>query len=661
MFFQSISTYCLKNFDLLLEKQKINCVYGPNDSGKTLLLHNLVYRSSLEKVIPFLEGIKIKLPFSSAEIACKKQDSLPPAVDLNLLAQTIDEKRTIGDILGIDNILHSLALKEKKLKCKKNNCQLAICSPLYVSKEIKEQNNEQNILVTIPIKAQKVEQKVSRLIESGYSRYVVNDRLIKISEVGDEVSLFVSLEKDQNIYAVISSFQTRENEQQEIEQLLNESLEIAYGIKENSLVLFLGDTMEFSKRERLYCRNSFYCESCDKTLAFSELQGLLIDVKKSNSEIDFILEEHSLSEIRQYSFRNLEKLSIVPLRDIVKHLVESGFAEYQIETKIAVLNFSEKIKLLFIYYILSALSDVLFVLDSPLRYFSLEESKYIFKASNDLIANGNTLLLSETKSEFVNKCEVIILLPNNKLDHGNYPAPDLMKLDGIRDFEFYLKNYRNNFIQINTTSLAESEEFALKIKNQWTKLKKLQSPSVKNTTLKILDTQIDKKLLSEKYSLQTIAEFLSLDLLFAELFSSLMSAKKLGLKRQDFLLSSKNDSSSDEVRWNGVCYREVLSLDVATLSQNFQTRKEFCGILDEMIFLEFSKINLSRKISSLSSSERVLAHVLREFIEETGTSDNILILENVFSGLDTCKQVILSEYLNRKSKENILIINFQIN
>ncbi len=644
--FKSIIAANLKNFSLSLKKQAINCLSGPNGSGKTILSHHLVYKSSLQQILSLLGDLKIDLPGSTLDLQYQQATGMIPAVDILCLAETLSPKKTIGEFLGVDQILAGLALDSPQPRCVSTNCQLKSVQAKNVAKELLKKDPKQKIIISVAIKKSKnMETKISKLIKLGFNRFMINDQLIKVQEVADEVSLFLRMEKEKELYAVLSKVDCQERSEQELLQELNESLEIAYGIGEDLLVIFS------ARGQKIYCKNAFFCSTCQKTLAFSELRDLSSIKNENKKEFNLYLGKYNLTELSQMRIVELAKLSNNHLSKYLELLIEFGFGENNLFLHLATLNVAEKIELLCIYYQLTQFSDILFILDSPSRFLNYLEQKQLLLWAENMVTMGNTILFTERSPLILNGADNLINLApledeKTNLDIEKISVNNFKKADSVLLLVHKL-------LQIQVRDLRESNEVLKGLQASFQalkKTKKLQSLVPNLLYLKLLNYYAEEELYDQKISGQTILEFSGLLNPIAQLFASLSAAKKEGLTEKDFL-SVKGREKCIAVKWNNLNINDVFNLSVTAASELFQSRENIVSRFNQFILLGFSDLYLSRKFCELSYSEIQLLRVFREFSVSSNLKQTFFILEQVFSGLDPSSQKRCFDYLQTKLEE----------
>lgn len=652
--FKAVTAANFNNFDLEIKKQSINCIVGPNASGKTLLAHHLVYKSSLKQILPLLGEIKISLPFSNLDVKYEEASGIIPAVDILCLANTLNPKKTIAEFLGVDKILAELALSAEQPKCSKaDDCGLKLAQAQIVAREILENKNIQRILITVLLEKNKnLEVTVSKLIKLGFSRFLLGKEIIKVQEVGDEVTLFLKMEKKKELYAVLSSVDCNEKSEKELRQILNESLETAYGIGQELLVIF-SDLWQ-----KIYCKNAFYCSSCQKTLAFSELRGLSNIKNMNGSDFDLYLGKHSLNELSKMKIAELAKLSYNNLSKYLELLIKFGFKENLLSQSLATLNVAEKIKLLCIYYQLAQFSDILFVLDSPSRFLNILEQKQLLLWAKDLVRMGNCVLFAEISSVFSEAADNLITLEPLSDEETSIVIKKIPRNEG--NLELLLKAFPNKLLKLEATNLRESNEIVKELKASFQVLKKTRKLKVIAPNLrylKVLDYYIEEELFDKKISDQTVLEFSCLISPLAKLYASLSQAKKEGLNEKDFL-RVEGRVKCCEIKWNNLNINDVFKLEVSAARELFASRDEIVELFDELILLGFSKLSLSRKYLELSFSEAQLLRLFREFSSAANLKNTAFVIEQVCAGLDNdCNKRCL-KYLQRKTLQtaNVFLV-----
>jgi excinuclease UvrABC ATPase subunit len=385
----------------------------------------LFSRKSLAQLIP--SGICIYSDQKS-KVSFEVYNGLPLVIDLNQLTNDLNLQNTLGETIGISNLLEKVFFHYGSATC--NQCQNSLAKEsainfsgsneiflgAYFSSQYFTQANDK--------KAGKLKifERKQRLAEQmfafGYSRHLCGNQIYKLND-GLEESYLKELEKSEDFSVILDRLSVGDSSQIEIlEERVRESLQTSKRLGAKFLAVFEKTATGEIRRIKTIAEG-FYCEKCLITYSNQEVHKLGL-LKISDKSLDN-LQKMTFSEIRaffdsDYAFKTFpseesssfqEALSR-KLKELLYYCCDLGLGQVSYGTSIASVPFFLKQRVAIASVFSDDFSDVLFLF----RNRGNLDREILFSALRKLTGNGNTVLVSTDQiSESNYMDEVFVLEP----------------------------------------------------------------------------------------------------------------------------------------------------------------------------------------------------------------------------------------------------------
>lgn len=245
----------LKNFDLVLPKEKFIVITGLSGSGKSTLAFDTLYAEGQRRYVESLSAYVRQFLGLMNKPDVDSIEGLSPAISIEQKTTSKNPRSTVGTVTEIYDYLRLLYARIGVPYCPTHNEPIISQTPEEITRKIQEDFKEQ-ITILSPIIRQKkgtYEKLIQELNKEGYSRVRLDGKIIRTDE-----KINLQRYEKHDIDVVIDRINPEEN------QRLTEAVESALKKSEGLLVIETPDG-----KDKLYSAN-LTCPKCDTT--FEELQ-----------------------------------------------------------------------------------------------------------------------------------------------------------------------------------------------------------------------------------------------------------------------------------------------------------------------------------------------------------------------------------------------------
>lgn len=692
---------------------------GPERFAESLLNELCFFsKKSLAQLIPSRIGI---YPDQKSKVSFEISNGLPLVIDLNQLTNDLNLRNTLGETIGISDLLEKVFFHYGSATC--HQCQSSLAKGVtinfsganeiflgaYFSSQYFSQAKGKKVGKS------KISERKQRLAEQmfafGYSRHFCGNQIYKLKD-GLEESYLKELERSDDFSVILDRLSAEDSSQIEIlKGRIRESLQTARRLGAEFLAVFEKTaTGEIQKIKAV--AEGFYCEKCLKTYSNQEIHELGL-LKISGKSLDS-LQKLEFSEISTFfNSSNVFKKFISKdnpsfqealsrkLKELLEYCCDLGLGQLSYGTTVADVPFFLKQRVAITSVFSDVFSDVLFLF----RNRENLDREILFSALRKLTSNSNTVLVSTdqlSESNYVD--EVFLLRPTEIAKASKEKVKSCAKLA-----EYSLKKRVElaNTEEGRTLRIIGASDFfepCTFLPNKITAVFGRYHDSVlsleavrkgvlgiKTKNLLVLELNNFNPLNSNsKPNLLTCKLGLSKEI--ANHFAGLSEARKLGLGAKnfdwessysrceacdglgfnvvemEFLSPTKNMCSQChgqqfnqltlQVHDRGKTISDVLSLSINEALSFFHAKQKIAIFLEQYHNLFLGHLKLNQLMETLSEVDLAKVEVARLLTNGISKSIEILAIDKLFDVLELEQSVAFIRSLKTLENKNISIIIF---
>jgi excinuclease ABC subunit A len=245
----------LKNFDLVLPKEKFIVITGLSGSGKSTLAFDTLYAEGQRRYVESLSAYARQFLGLMNKPDVDSIEGLSPAISIEQKTTSKNPRSTVGTVTEIYDYLRLLYARIGTPYCPEHNEPIISQTPEEITNKIQEEFSDQ-VTILSPVVRQKkgtYEKFILELNKEGYSRVRVNGKIFRTDEKID-----LQRYEKHDIDIVIDRVDPKDI------QRLTEAVES--GLKKSDGLLIIQNK---EGKDKLYSAN-LTCPKCDTT--FEELQ-----------------------------------------------------------------------------------------------------------------------------------------------------------------------------------------------------------------------------------------------------------------------------------------------------------------------------------------------------------------------------------------------------
>jgi len=704
-----VKTHNLKGFDLKIPLNQLVVITGPSGSGKSSLAFDTIARL-IERKFNFYKNFSF---FSSEDISVEAQISgtIPPVIALSQGVRDWYPYKCLYELLGLKQVLGYLFYERGKHQCPQCKNLNEIHSLSQVINWFENLPPLVRIYFLVPIR-EVSKGAISYLLSQGYTRFVVDDKELDLSEEPlpesfNKVYLLLDrfIKEEKALFRLLENLRLTQNLNRGFFciKLLDESREIFFNL--SPFCQFCGTYLE---------RGFLKCKSC-KGLGYKEkevcksCEGLKLEPQILESEIF----GHSLKEILKKNLSEFEEFLKTNLSEKEKILFQGIFSLFEkarflevdylkLSTPVFDLSLGERKLLELLSLFVENLKGVLYVLDEPTLGLDEKRRKKILELIREKIREGNSFIVVEHDLEFIKEADFIIELGPEGGEKGGYLLKALPKEEYLRDKEAFLYPYFERGPLFEKRLFEKKEFFEISLEGKIFKILKEGINLLYGDTGKGLSKELKAlaqalrekgfKVYEGEEVLQLKGEKMLVDYLeiweaLREVLVLLPEAKVKGLTKRHFsfytpegqcksckgkgykrieLEGVESKSLCEECLGKGLNY-EVLNLTYKgykvfeildfTVNEALELFSQIYNVKEKLYFLKdlrLGYLKLSQKISQLSGGEKLRVDLVKRLTKREGLE--VLVLFYPFQGLSIKDLEELSHFFRKLNKRGLTIL-----
>ncbi len=591
-----VRTLNLKDVSVTFPHRGITVICGPTGVGKTALAIHTIHQAATRRMAAgfgFTGVREVQLEFQAAF------DSLSgsrPSISLDEVARELDLRSTVYEFLGLGVLIERLLLAFGKFSCEPCGTVLSLQASLeqHVSELLRrtDENKNLKLLVSAPItgNATEIANEITRLAGDGYRRFVMGDRLVKLSSdsLGTESSrkALESLTTSPQAFLVFESFERSTTTQGDLTEAVRRAFSAMHPVVAVLPVRLRGERRTLPELEMTeliadspawFRHKGFICLNCGHFFPNDLRREFLSQLTIDGFNITR-LAEFSISDLYAFLKKKQDSAEFqVELRDQVLPYLDAlnslELGTLNLGLTLDQLSSGELLKLLIGNQLHQGFIETMVILEEPGTVLHPIDRKQIAQCLRAIVAAGNTLLLTEQRPQTLRDVDYVIELGDgpgelggkvrfqgtatdwkkySKTRSGEHPmrlnpkqalvASNELELRNItvsREMVASLKLPLGGLIAIfgrvgsGKTRLLNTLGEALKARfeKQSSSIEVLGGGTLKQVFFPALERRSGKRMASE-----TLASSILVAPLLGELFAERSTARRAGLPREAFIL-----------------------------------------------------------------------------------------------------------------------------
>lgn len=283
---KNATTHNLKGVDVLVPHKKLVVITGVSGSGKTSLAYDTLYaeghRRYIESLSSYARQFVERLPKPPVDYI----KGLSPCIALQQKVSSNNPRSTVGTTTEIYDYLRVLFARVGVIIHPVTGQEIKRQYPQDVVQYIQTISKENNVYVGIPISHQNnLKQELEKLLQSGFSRVLINDKIQKITDVISNIPSDVK-----QCYLIIDRISLENLEDEDNISRITDSVETAYNQGNGVCYIITENNHQWQFKKFSHTLESdgiVFEEPTPQLFAFTNPYGICPDCKGTSKVFDF--------------------------------------------------------------------------------------------------------------------------------------------------------------------------------------------------------------------------------------------------------------------------------------------------------------------------------------------------------------------------------------